>query len=300
MCGVCLQHHLGPDVWNPLGLEDRLASGSVSSSSTAPASSAESSGSWSCLSKSLVTGDLSRCTSRLLSCGVLFRTHWIRRHCYGHGTSDGPYTESAITIAPKVAKTCTLFMARRTWPRQRGGDRSKRQLAVHQVFMLLLWRSALGETQTATLLVVSIRGHLAICTSAENRATEDWCDTFKVRLCVGDVAIQKFEDSLREDCFRPLLGSRPASHSNRTSGAIVTLSPTSSFRGTLKNSTASHRRLLVDVGHISRGLCDGQTLASPGRWPFLQRRCLSSTHWLKVTNSYIEFAQTFRGQLNPL
>ena len=47
----------------------------------------------------------------------------------------------------------------------------------------------------------------------------------------------------------------------------------------------------VGVSYTSRDCCDGQGLASPGRWPVERRRYPSSRAWEKVKRSFTQFAE---------
>ena len=49
--------------------------------------------------------------------------------------------------------------------------------------------------------------------------------------------------------------------------------------------------MMVGAGYTSRPLCDGQSLASPGRWPPHARRCLSSEHWKDAARHFLDFAK---------
>ena len=48
--------------------------------------------------------------------------------------------------------------------------------------------------------------------------------------------------------------------------------------------------MLVGVGYTAREICDGQTLASPGRWPIDQRRCPESPVSRSVTQLFLSCA----------
>ena len=49
--------------------------------------------------------------------------------------------------------------------------------------------------------------------------------------------------------------------------------------------------MLVGTGHTARQLCDGQTLASPGRWPPEQRRYPEGSSWKQVSALLFSFAR---------
>ena len=44
---------------------------------------------------------------------------------------------------------------------------------------------------------------------------------------------------------------------------------------------------------MSRELCDGQTLASPGRWPVAQRRYPEDALWLTVSTKFMDYADRY-------
>ena len=46
----------------------------------------------------------------------------------------------------------------------------------------------------------------------------------------------------------------------------------------------------VGEGYVAREVCDGQSLASPGRWPVAQRRYPQSELWTEISNLFMEFA----------
>ena len=54
--------------------------------------------------------------------------------------------------------------------------------------------------------------------------------------------------------------------------------------------TSSGQPMRVGSGYTARDYCDGQALASPGRWPVAARRYLSSAHWRMVTEKYKRFS----------
>ena len=49
----------------------------------------------------------------------------------------------------------------------------------------------------------------------------------------------------------------------------------------------------VGVGYVSRELCDGQSLASPGRWSPEQRRYPQHEQWKAVVKLFENFANTY-------
>ena len=49
--------------------------------------------------------------------------------------------------------------------------------------------------------------------------------------------------------------------------------------------------MMVGVGYTARECCDGQSLASPGRWPVNQRRYPTSKPWQEVSELFMAFAE---------
>ena len=50
---------------------------------------------------------------------------------------------------------------------------------------------------------------------------------------------------------------------------------------------------MVGVGYTQRELCDGQTLASPGRWPPGSRVYPTSRPWIQIAECYSRFADHY-------
>ena len=50
---------------------------------------------------------------------------------------------------------------------------------------------------------------------------------------------------------------------------------------------------MVGVGYTQRELCDGQSLASPGRWPPGSRVCPTSQPWIQIAECYARFADHY-------
>ena len=49
--------------------------------------------------------------------------------------------------------------------------------------------------------------------------------------------------------------------------------------------------MMVGVEYTAREYCDGQSLASPGRWPVNQRRYPTSKPWQEVSQLFMAFAE---------
>ena len=47
--------------------------------------------------------------------------------------------------------------------------------------------------------------------------------------------------------------------------------------------------LVVGAGFTMRELCDGQSLASPGRWPIIKRRDPASDAWVMMSGVVVDF-----------
>ena len=47
----------------------------------------------------------------------------------------------------------------------------------------------------------------------------------------------------------------------------------------------------VGIGFTGREYCDGQGLASPGRWPVTSRRYPDTVQWKSVVSSYVSFTE---------
>ena len=74
---------------------------------------------------------------------------------------------------------------------------------------------------------------------------------------------------------------------SRSTQLPVTAQGRSGFHGRLLS-----RPLMAGTGYTERELCDGQTLASPGRWPPSRRRYPSSPAWESVSHLVLDFART--------
>ena len=48
----------------------------------------------------------------------------------------------------------------------------------------------------------------------------------------------------------------------------------------------------VGEGYVMREMCDGQSLASPGRWPIARRRYPASELWKVISSLEMEFAES--------
>ena len=52
----------------------------------------------------------------------------------------------------------------------------------------------------------------------------------------------------------------------------------------------------VGVGYVQRDLCDGQSLASPGRWAPASRVYPSTNHWRCISDTFQRFTDTYGTQ----
>ena len=50
--------------------------------------------------------------------------------------------------------------------------------------------------------------------------------------------------------------------------------------------------MMIGSGYVTRELCDGQSLASPGRWPIHDRAYPENVQWKKVSKLIMDFART--------
>ena len=50
--------------------------------------------------------------------------------------------------------------------------------------------------------------------------------------------------------------------------------------------------MMVGSGYIPGEMCDGQSLASPGRWPVDMRRYPHSPLWNSMSSKYMVFAES--------
>ena len=50
--------------------------------------------------------------------------------------------------------------------------------------------------------------------------------------------------------------------------------------------------MMIGSGYVTRELCDGQSLASPGRWPIHDRACPENVQWKRVSKLIMDFDRT--------
>ena len=113
------------------------------------------------------------------------------------------------------------------------------------------------------------------------------CHCKLAQRCHGDIIIREFRAMFpdafdRDDSECAGLREEPASGSESSpdEGAPP---KGSGWRG-------NGEPMIVGVGYISRELCDGQTLASPGRWPLASRRYPDSPLWRSIANKFIAYS----------
>ena len=51
--------------------------------------------------------------------------------------------------------------------------------------------------------------------------------------------------------------------------------------------------MMVGTGYTAQEFCDGQTLASPGRWPVEMRRYSSNTAWTTIAEKFMTYADLY-------
>ena len=93
--------------------------------------------------------------------------------------------------------------------------------------------------------------------------------------CYGDVLVEEFRKTYPSVCDRYKFNVTPPAPAVLNFMARIREEPESDDGSSPDEGAptkfSGHRgvgkRLQVDVGYVQRDLCDGQSLASPGRWP---------------------------------
>ena len=118
--------------------------------------------------------------------------------------------------------------------------------------------------------------------------------------CHGDVIIKKFRDRYPSAYDRSVSSSIPPSAVLNYMAALREEPPSdpgsSSDEGAPPGGsgwTGSGTPLLIGAGHTSREYCDGQSLASPGRWTPSQRKYPSHPNWIFVSSVFKKFVNTY-------
>ena len=119
--------------------------------------------------------------------------------------------------------------------------------------------------------------------------------------CHGDVLILKFKEVYPTAFDRDRVDQPPPSSSILNYLARLREAPRSDGGSTSdegvppKNSgwRGPGKPMQVGTGYLQRDYCDGQSLASPGRWPVDQRRYPSSRQWNGVVRIFRRFTEQF-------
>ena len=119
--------------------------------------------------------------------------------------------------------------------------------------------------------------------------------------CHGDVLILKFKEVYPTAFDRDRVDQPPPSSSILNYLARLREAPPSDEGSTSdegvppKNSgwRGPGKPMQVGTGYLQRDYCDGQSLASPGRWPVDQRRYPSSRQWNGVVRIFRRFTEQF-------
>ena len=147
------------------------------------------------------------------------------------------------------------------------------------------FRDALRADQVLRNSLWTLSGTRLIC---HCRVTED---------CHGDVLIEEFRQLYPDAYDRNLPRSSPPGREILSFLARLREEPESDDGSSLDEGApekfAGHRGIgspmKVGVGYMEREFCDGQSLASPGRWPPGSRSYPSSPAWISVRDCFWRF-----------
>ena len=117
--------------------------------------------------------------------------------------------------------------------------------------------------------------------------------------CHADALIKKFRKYFPDSFDRSSLGQRPPTASELDLLAKHREEPASDDGSTADEDSLAKgvgwqgtgRPMTVGVGYTSREYCDGQTLASPGRWPVSARLYTQSASWKAVVACFSKFCE---------
>ena len=126
------------------------------------------------------------------------------------------------------------------------------------------------------------------------------CHCAPSQACHGDIITQKFAE-LHPDAFDRSQSSATPDASTLDHLAALREEPPSDQGSSADEDalpagsgwTGSGSPMMIGTGYTSRLYCDGQSLASPGRWPPAQRRCPSNPEWLLVASLFRSFVDTY-------
>ena len=133
----------------------------------------------------------------------------------------------------------------------------------------------------------SLSGRRLICHCLENQA------------CHADVLVTEFRRQFPSAFDRDQLGGEPPSSAVLNFLAQLRGEPEQDDGSSADEGAPSKdagwkgqgKPMQVGVGYTAREFCDGQTLASPGRWPPNQRRYPASVPWSRASGLLMDFAR---------
>ena len=119
--------------------------------------------------------------------------------------------------------------------------------------------------------------------------------------CYGDVLIQEFSNSYPQAYDRTTKAGSPADSRVLNYMSRLREEPDSDEGSSpdegVREKGAGHRGagppMMVGVGYTQRELCDGQSLASPGRWPPGSRVYPTSRPWTQIAEWDARFADHY-------
>ena len=117
--------------------------------------------------------------------------------------------------------------------------------------------------------------------------------------CHGDVLIEEFRNSHPDAYHRATGGGAPPEPGVLSFMARLREEPASDDGSSLDEGVPSKstghcgagHSMKVGVRYTQRDFCDGQSLASPGRWPPVSRVCPSTNHWNLAVDCFRRFTQ---------
>ena len=127
------------------------------------------------------------------------------------------------------------------------------------------------------------------------------CHCKQTQCCHGDVLIEEFVKSYPSAHNRNDLASEPPSAEVLDFVARFREEPESESESSRDEGVPEKRLghcgdgepMPVGVGYTTREYCDGQSLASPGRWASESRKYPTNPAWLAVESHYQAFAETY-------
>ena len=117
--------------------------------------------------------------------------------------------------------------------------------------------------------------------------------------CHGDLLVEEFRRTYpaaydRADCLGALPEAQgPVARLREEPESDEGWSPDEGVPGKFAEHRGIGKPMRVGVGYVQRDLCDGQSLASPGRWHPASRVYLSTDHWYRISDVF----QRFHGSL---